>query len=229
MEPGNSTAGHGDEHEWPDGKLVFAGIHIGQNHFRHDMTAYAHEHAAGNTQSHDDQADTENGVETGNNFINRKKSGQEIVNKNNQKPGENLPARKLGKKHGRAGHEYGTYQYQKDNGEETHNGEHGVSHVAAYDFRNTVAVFPDGHHAGEVIMDAAGKNSTQHNPEIYRRPPESTAQGAENRAKACNVQELDEKYLPRGKRHVVNTVIVYEGRCPAVRRSEKPVHDGSVN
>ena len=229
METGNSAAGNGDEHQRPDRQLVLAGVQVGKNHFRHDMAAYAHEHATGNAEGHDNEADAEEGIETGNDFIHRKKGGQEIVEENDKEPGEYLPAGKFGKEHGRAGHEYGSDQNQKDDGEETHNGEHGMTHMAAYDFGNTVAVFPDGHHAGEIVMDAAGKNGAQHDPEIYGGAPESAAQSTEDGAQACNVQELDEENLPGRKGHIVYAVIMNERRRFSVGRSEELIHNSAVN
>ena len=187
METGDSAAGHGDEHERPDGELVISRIEVCEDHFRHGVATDTHQHAAGNTEGHNDEADTENRIEPGNDFIDRKKGCQEIVGKDHDEPGENLPAGQFRQQHSRAGHEYGTNKNQQNDREETHDGQHGVAHVASDDFRNTVSVFPDGHHAGEVIMYAAGKNGAENNPEIYRRTPEGTAESAKDRSKAGNV------------------------------------------
>ena len=121
------------------------------------MSAYAEEHAACDADSHDDEADTENRIETCNDLIDREHGSQEVVGKNDDEPRENFPA-------GRACHEYGADEDKKNDREDTHDVQHGAAHLVANDFRNTVSVFTDGHHAGEVVMYAAGENGTEDNP-----------------------------------------------------------------
>ena len=128
------------------------------------MSAYAEEHAACDADSHDDEADTENRIETCNDLIDREHGSQEVVGKNDDEPWENFPAGQFCQEHCRACHEYGADEDKKNDREDTHDVQHGAAHLVANDFRNTVSVFTDGHHAGEVVMYAAGENGTEDNP-----------------------------------------------------------------
>jgi len=78
-------------------------------------------------------------------------------------------------------------------------------------------------------MDTTCKNGTEHNPKINTGPPHSTAQGTEDRAKACDVQELDHEDFPGGQRDIVNPVIMHHSRSRFVRGPEEGIHDLAIN
>ena len=65
-------------------------------------------------------------------------------------------------------------------------------------------------------MNTAGKDSSEGNPEEYDRSPQRTLHGAEDRAKAGDVEELNQKELPLGKYNKVDAVIDGDSRCLAV-------------
>ncbi len=54
---------------------------------------------------------------------------------------------------------------------------------------------------------AAGKNGAECDPQEYDRAPEGALQGTEDRAKAGDVQQLDQKQLPLGHHNVVNAIV----------------------
>ena len=228
METGYCATGYGNEHEWPDRQLMFPWIQVGHNHFRHHMTAYPQEHAPGNTYCHDNQADTENRIQTGNNLINRKNGSQEIISQYYDKPRQNGPASELGKKHGRSSHEHSTYQDKQDNREYTHHRKHGLSHVIANDFRNGMSIFTHRHHTGKIIMYTTSKNCSQYDPEVNRWSPECTTQSPKNRSQPCNIEQLDKEYLPGGKRNIIHPIIMKYRRSLAIRRTEYTVNQCAV-
>jgi uncharacterized repeat protein (TIGR02543 family) len=67
-------------------------------------------------------------------------------------------------------------------------------------------------HTGKVIVHCPGKNGSQDNPDISYRPPHCTGNRPENRSQARYVQKLDQKYLPPGHGHIINTVGHGNGR-----------------
>ena len=81
----------------------------------------------------------------------------------------------------------------------------------------------DRHHGGYEIVHCASENGAERNPQKSRRSEHNTHYCTENRSKSGNVEELDQKYLPRrkdGKRRVgaedsfyneaINEVATYE-------------------
>ena len=105
-----------------------------------------------------------------------------------------------------------TYENQQDNGEQAHKVEHEAAEIMSNDLGNTLAVFTQGDHARHIVVHAAGENSTEYNPKINARTPESTAERTEYRTEAGDIQKLNHKYLPSRKRDVVNAVIDSHGR-----------------
>ena len=63
--------------------------------------------------------------------------------------------------------------------------------VFTHDLRDGRAVVAPGKHAGEVIVDAAGENGAQHNPDVRPRPPQRSAERAENGGQdpRCSIAE----------------------------------------
>ena len=61
-------------------------------------------------------------------------------------------------------------------------------------------------------MDCAGKNGAQCDPEKYAWAPTRAGKRAEYRAKACDVQKLNEKDPRRAHRHIVRAVRHGKGR-----------------
>ena len=56
-------------------------------------------------------------------------------------------------------------------------------------------------------MNAAGENGTEGDPQEYHGAPQSTAQSAEDGAKACDIQQLDHKQLPLRQNHIVHAIV----------------------
>ena len=67
-------------------------------------------------------------------------------------------------------------------------------------------------------MNAACKDSSEGDPEEYDRSPERTLHGAEDRAEACDVEELNKKELPLGEYDKVDSVVdSYCGSLAVIR------------
>ena len=188
METGDSTTGHRNEHQRPNRHLFRPGrMQVLQCQFRHRVPADTKEHTAHNAQSHDNQTDAKNRIETGNQLINRKQRCQEIIGQHTGQNNRNRNAGKLGQKPCRPRHKYRTDKYQQHYGEHTHNHQHSSTHMMPDDLGDTLAILAQGNHPRQIVMDSSGKNRTKDNPKINAWPPDCTTESTKDRPKAGNI------------------------------------------
>ena len=227
MEPGNGTASHRDEHDRPD-RSAFR-MHVGQSDFR-DMIPFEKQ-TAGNTDSHEDQAEAEERIQFPDQLINRQERSTEIIEQQDNQPEVIAQRGDLGQQAGRASGEGNAYQDQQDNGEATHDVTHGRPQVFAAQFGNGCPIIPFGQYAGNEVMDTTCKHSTERDPQEYGRTPHSTSQSTEDRTQAGNVQQLNQENSPVFHRYVVNTIFQTIGRSLSVidRRTEAAFYVSAIN
>ena len=231
VEAGDGAAGHGDEHEAPDGSS--GGVHVVEvgpdlrNHklgLGDDAEAHAH--------SHDDKADAEDGVNLTDDLIDGDKGCDEVVDQNDNEPeqrgGENAAVAAVleqgDQQSGGAHGKHRAHHDQQHHGEHTHDVLHHGAQVLAGNLGNGGAVVALAHHAGEVVVDAAGKDGAEGNPQEHHRSPQSALHGAEDGAEAGDVQKLYQEQLPLGHHDVVNTVVDADSGSFAIIRTEGVVH-----
>ena len=234
MEAGNSAAGHGDEHEAPDGSALR--MHIGEVVPDLGDHITLGEDTHGHTNSHDNQADAEHGIDLTDDLINGQEGGDEVVHKDQHQPeqlvGEDTGAAAVGEQEldqtSRAHGEHGTDHDQQHNAEHTHDILHGAAQVDAGDLGDRGALVTLAEHTGEVIVDSTGENGTESDPQEHNRTPQSAAQSAKDGTQASNVQQLDHEQLPLGQNHVVHAVIDLDSGSLTVIGPEGPIHQGAI-
>ena len=203
METGDSAAGHGDEHEAPDGGAL--GMHVGEVVPDLGDHIALGEDADGHAHSHDDQADAEDGIDLADDLIDGQEGGDEVVDQDQHQPeqlaGEDAGAVAVGEQQldqtCRAHGEHGAHHDQQDHAEHAHHVLHGAAQIDAGNLRDGSALVALAEHAGEVIVDSACENGAEGDPQEHHGAPQSTAQCTEDGAQACDVQQLDHKQLPR--------------------------------
>lgn len=84
-------------------------------------------------------------------------------------------------------------------------------------------------HARQIVVHHTGKDAAQHYPQVRRRAELGPHDGAEDRSQSGNVEKLNHKYLPRGKRDVVHPVSHGQGRRLTVVRAEDTLHKATIN
>ena len=236
MEAGDSTTGNGDEHEAPDGGV--GGVHIAEVcPDLGDGVGGVGEDTEDNAHCHDDQADAEQGVDLTDDGIDGDKGCDEVVGQNDDQPeqggGEHTAhAAVLAQGHDQAcgaNCEHGTDHDQQHHREHTHDVLHHGAQIAAGDLSDGSAVVALAHHAGEVVMHAAGKDGAEGDPQEHHGAPQSTLQCTKDGSQTCNVQQLDEEQLPLGHHNVVNAIVNAHSRSFAVVRSERIVNDLAID
>ena len=208
MEAGDGAAGDGDEHEGPDGSA--GGMLVAEvlPQLRHHIVA-GEEHGAGNAQSHDDQADAEDGVQLADDLVDGNEGGDHIVDHDDPQPegGVQMLGGQHGQQTGGAGGEDDTAHDQQDHGEHTHDLAHTVAQVVAGQLGDGSAAVAHGQHTAEVVMDSTGEDTAEDDPQVSDGAEQGTAQSAQDGAGAGDVQQLDQKDLPGGHGDVVNAVL----------------------
>ena len=184
---------------------------------------------------HDDQADAEDGVDLADQLVDGQEGGDEVVDQDQDQP-EHLAAQNAGgigaqqlQQTGGADCEDGTDHNQQHHGEHTHYVLHGLAQVDAGDLGDGDAVIPLGQHTGEIVVDAAGKDRTEGDPQEYDRSPQCTLHGSEDRAQTSDIKKLDQKEFPLGHDYVVDTIVDSDCRCLSVIRAENVIYEVAVN
>ena len=235
METGDGTAGHGDEHETPDGRS--AGMHVVEvgPQLGNGVSGIGKD-TKGDTHSHDDQADAEERIDLADDLVDGDEGGDEVVDQNDPQPellagydaGEAAVLEQGDDQAGGADGEYGAHHHQQNDTEDTHDGLHAVAQIDAADLGDGSTVVSLGQHTGEVVVNAAGEDGSEGDPQEHHRAPQSTLHCAEDGTKARNVQQLHQKQLPLGHNDVVDTVVDADSGSFAVVRTQSVVDDFTV-
>ena len=235
MEAGDRAAGDGDEHEAPDrsalrvevGKVV---PDLG------DLIALG-EDTQSHAERHNDQADTEQGVNLTDDLVDGQERCDEVVDQDQDQPeqlaGHNAGAAAVGEQQldqtGRADRKDRTDHDEQHHAEHTHDVLHRAAEVDTGDLGDGSAFVTLAHHTGEIVVNRTGKNRTESDPQENHRAPQSAAQSAEDRAETRDVQKLDHKQLPLRQNHVVHAIVDLDSRRFTVVRAEGLFDDATVN
>ena len=129
---------------------------------------------------------------------------------------------------GRAEYEYRADHHQQEYRKDEHHRFRGLAQVRTDQVRQIGAAVPDGQHPRQIVVHRTGENAAEYNPQIRRRTELGSHDGAEDRPRTGNVQELDHENFPRRQHGEVHAVGFGHGRRRPVVRSENPFHKTSV-
>ena len=235
MEAGNGAAGHSDEHEGPDS--LSGGMHIGEvGPDLGDHKLGLGEDTHRDAHSHDDQADAEQGIDLADDLVNRDESRHEVVHQDDHQPEQGGGHQaggavvleqgddQAGGTHGK----HGAHHDQQDHGENAHDVLHDLAQIDAADLGDGSAVVALRQHTGKIVVDAAGKDGAEGDPQENHGTPQGALQRAEDRAEARDVQKLYQKQLPLRHDHVVHAVIDPDSGGLPVIRAEGFVHQLAI-
>ncbi len=238
MEAGDRAAGHGDEHERPHRRLHGGGVHAAEaapdlwdGVVRIDEDANRHAHG------HDDQADAEYGIHLADDLVNGEERRNEIVRQNDNQPEQGgsqdacsaVFLAQLDDKARGAHGEHGAHHDQQHYAEHPHDVLHHAAQVDAGNLGDRLAVVALTHHTGEEVVDAAGQQGAEGDPQKDDGPPQGALQRAEDGPQARDIQQLHQEQLPPGKHHVVHAVVNLDGGRLTVVRSEGVLHHLAVD
>ena len=235
MEAGDRTAGNGDEHEAPDRSALR--VEVGEVvPDLGDLIALG-EDTKTHAERHDDEADTEHGVDLTDNLVDGQERCDEVVDQDQNQPeelaGEDTGAAAVGAQQldeaGGADSEHGADHHEQHHAEHAHDVLHCAAEVDTGDLGDGSAFVTLAHHTGEIVVNRTGKNRTEGDPQENHRAPQSAAQSAEDRAETRDVQKLDHKQLPLRQNHVVHAIVDLDSRRFTVVRAEGLFDDATVN
>ena len=172
---------------------------------REDAVAY--------TQCHQQQRQTEDGIEAPDELVDGEQRGQHIVEENHRDPelGGEPPAlrgHEAVEQRRRRNHKDRTHTHQQHQREGAHETAHAEAQLVAHQFGQRESLLAHADHAAEIVVHRTGEDAAQDNPQIGRRTVEDAHDGAEDGARAGNVEELDEQHAPQRQRHVVHAVLM---------------------
>ena len=95
---------------------------------------------------------------------------------------------------------------------------HAAAEVAADHLGNAQSVVAHSHHTREVIVHRADEDAAERDPQERDGPEARPEHGAEDRTRAGDVQELDQKDPPPRQGHVIHAVeeTPARGRRPGI-------------
>ena len=130
-------------------------MQVGQCNFRNVITAQ--DDGSSHAQGHDDEADTEYGINLADDLVDGNKGCDEIINQYHCQPefGIQYIRSQHGKQVGRSCGEAYAHQHQKNHGEYTHDLFHGIAQICTCKLGHAGPLVAHGHHAHHVVMDAS--------------------------------------------------------------------------
>ena len=191
----------------------------------------AQEDGAAHAQGHHDEADSEYGVNLADHLVNGHEGGDKVIDQNHgqPEPGVQHIGGQHGQQVGRAGGEAYAHQHQEYDGEYPHYLLHGGSQIGAGQLRYAGSLVAHGHHAHHIVVDAPAEKGSEGDPQEHAGTPAGTCQSAEDRSKAGDVEQLDQKDPGGSHGNVVASVLHGDGRGFAVVGSEHFFRDFTVN
>ena len=236
VEAGNGAARNGNEKAREDGLSLEAGLlrpaaqAIPELRQRGPLHKQAH-HEGGR---HKEKGHREERIHPADELVDGQKRRYYIIYKDNTHPQHDGPAGavtgNISEDKGRAVDENRSHQKKQHDAEHQHHLFGTLSQVVSHQFREAGAPVPDREHAAHVVVHGAGKDASEHNPEVAGRAKLGTHDGTEDRARSRNVEELDHVHLPAGHGNEVHAVGLGDGRGgPMGIGAEDAVYEGSVN
>jgi hypothetical protein len=222
MEAGDGAAGHGDEHERPDVDVLRMLVIEVVPQLGH-LILMGEQQNTRNTDGHDDQADTEDGVDLADDLVDGNEGGDEVVDDDDPQPegSVQLLGGQQSQQTGGTLGEHDADHDQQDDGEHAHDLQHDLAQISTGNLGNAGALVPHGQHTAHIVVDAAGEDGTEDDPQIDDRSKQSTVQSAEDGAETGDVQQLNQEDLPTLHRDEVNAVVERDGRrLPVVRAKD---------
>ena len=244
METADGTTSDRDEHAGEDGILVqecgnaqhvlavndLAGsplrhvAHVPQfGQVRH-LDQQAHQQSG----RHHQQGDGKQRIDTADDLVDGQQRGDHIVGKDDDDPHQGItPHARQDQR--RAIDKHGTHHQQQQHGEHQHHVACAAAQVLADERRQVGAVVAQREHAAHEVVHRAGKDASQHNPQVAGRAKPHAHDGTKDGSRARNVQELDHEHLPGGQYHIIHAVGHPHGRCLAVVGAHHALHYRAVN
>ena len=213
MEAGDGAAGDHDEEAWPDGQLLgMLGLEERVEVHRGQHLVALGEEGRDEAEGHEDEQGAEEGVDAADERVDGQHRGAHVVGEDDAGP---APERDVaddrgildaGEQAGGTGGEDGADHDEQDEAEDHGEGHDEVAEVAGDDFGVGGSPVAQADHAGDEVVHSAGEDGAEDDPEQGRGAVLGAQDGAEDRAKSGDVEELDEIDLPHGHGHVVHAV-----------------------
>ncbi len=241
VEAGHDAAGHGDKEDRDEGQpsdvpdKAARFLRIGRDPVRGggqqalevaQVDAAIGEHANQHGNGGHDQEGAEDGIDAADDLVNGEDRGQDVVHKDQavhqpQHPvggGGGLLEDVANDEVAGGVHENHAHQHQQDAGEPQVDGLGLVAQVLGDDAGHLRAAVAGGDHAVEVVMHRAGQHAANGDGNQGNRPKQNALDGAQHRAGARDVEQVDQGVLPGRHRHIVHVVALrVRGGGPVIR------------
>ena len=165
------------------------------------------QHHPEEAEGHQHQRGAEYGIAFADDFIDGENRGENVVGEYYPHPCADADAAHQGREQlGGAEQEHRADQHHQHNREPPHGGAHGGAEIQTENLGERLAIGTENHHAREVIVHCAEKNSTECNPQERHRAEACAEYGTENRSSAGDVEQLNQENTPPRHFDVVDAV-----------------------
>ena len=173
------------------------------------MHIRVHEEGDNDKDSHQQQQQTENGINLAYQFVDGYQRGNQIIGKDNHRPYPYLPARSelIDKQLRRRLHKHGPDKNHQEDREIAHHLLGAVAKEGTVQLGQRAAVVTHRHKTGDKVVHSTGKDTTEDNPKERCSAELRAHNGTTDRTNTCNVEELDEENAPRLHRDIVNAIL----------------------
>ena len=218
MEAAYRPAGDGDEQTGENGPHragLPAAARVGQAVPEFGQHRPLHQQARQEGRRHEEQRNGEERIHLADDAVDGEHRGQHVVGEDDQNP-PHRGAAEVSENEGRAVDKHHADHHQQEHREHQHRQPHPPPEVVPDEFGQPCPVVAQRQHAREVVVDGPREDAAQHNPEERGSSEFSTHDGTKDRTQPGNVEELNHKDLPGGKRHEIHTVLFREGGCLSI-------------
>ncbi len=161
----------------------------------------------GQTHRHEDEQAAEDRVETTDDFVDRQDRGQDVVAKDDSGPHPDFHAGHRAEELCRPQDEHDADEKQQDDCEDVHELLHDVAQLRSDDDRYGRTVLANAEHTREVVVNCAGEDAADDNPQHGDRAIESAEDRPENGAQTSDIEQLHEPDLGVGHGNEIHAVL----------------------
>ena len=232
----NCAAGNHDEKHREKRVRVRIRLKISQRikrHFRDRERSRERfpKHRAGNAQRHQNQRNTENRIESGDDFVDRQQHRENVVDDDRARPNRRPAQRSRERKHDsvernrvhgnaaqmffgnfreqarRSAHERDADRHQHQRGKRDQRAFRAFPKHFADELRQAATVVAHRNCAGEEVVRRAHEHAPEHDPQVCGGTVGGAEHRTENRTEPRDVHQLNHERAPRANFHVVHTVV----------------------
>ena len=220
MESRDGPAGDGREEHRYDREVLRIGYAVFERGELRNGVFTAEKQHHEDTEGHEQQREAENGVDAADNLVHGQQRGSDVIDEDDAQDDEQQPreipernaferrnVEPVGNERRGLREEHGPHEDHQPCGKKAHDDLHPAAEIVACGFGQARAVVAERDDPGDEIVRRAHEDASEGDPQKRHGAVGGTEHRTEDRAEACDIQQLDQENAPTRQGHVIHTVI----------------------